>query len=203
MTRAVHFENPIWGFICESKSFLGFTTQRSPCFLTNSIQSLLNRHVFKWNLNLDSRVGKCERKRRLKPSKPSSTLWSFFWPFSCQLRKGSWQKWKITSICFQPSSTYANPDTKSNQHRRPQTHSSRMRRKMFTDCHSSCGFIGFSIKAFCHKRNKITYALSRDANDVRKYFSDSVVMRIAFGITLATFSLPFMGSSGWLEIISD
>lgn len=62
---------------------------------------------------------------------------------------------------------------------------------MFTDCQSSCGIIGFSIKAFCHKRNRITYALSREANDVRKNFSVSVVMRIAFGMTLATFSLPF------------
>lgn len=35
------------------------------------------------------------------------------------------------------------------------------------------------------------YALSRDVNDVRKYFSDSVVTRIAFGITFATFSLPY------------
>lgn len=61
---------------------------------------------------------------------------------------------------------------------------------MFTDCQSSCGIIGLSINAFCHNRKRITYALSRDVNDVRKCFSESVLMRIAFGITLATFSLP-------------
>lgn len=60
----------------------------------------------------------------------------------------------------------------------------------FTHCHNSCGFIGVSISAFCHARKSIKCDLSRDAKDVRKYFSLSVVMRIAFGMTLATFSLP-------------
>lgn len=74
-----------------------------------------------------------------------------------------------------------------------------MWKKIVTDCHNSCGFIGLSIKAFCHKRKRITYALSRDANEVRKCFSVSVVMRIAFGITLATFSLPFVSLSLKME----
>lgn len=38
-----------------------------------------------------------------------------------------------------------------------QTSAKRMKEaKMFTDCQSSCGIIGLSIKAFCHNRKRIT-----------------------------------------------
>ena len=45
------------------------------------------------------------------------------------------------------------------------------------------------MRAFCHTRNSIRYALSRAPNDVKNSFSLSVHTRIALGITKAVFSL--------------
>ena len=46
-----------------------------------------------------------------------------------------------------------------------------------------------SRRAFCHILNSIKYVLSLAVNDVKKYLSLSFEICMAFGITLAVFSL--------------